>query len=123
MTAELFSPSQQHALAALGLRKWRAHTATPSTVPTTQFTYRVDDWLLVTATALPVQRPEWLLDVLRVVGKTGHGLSQVSGTTLQQWAPTRVIDLTSYPNEQVAATDKQQLWRQLQRMVMNGYGD
>lgn len=121
MTAELFTTSQKQALAALGVRAWQVRQPDPSpngdVAPAATHTYRVADWLLVMPSPIPVQRPQWLLDLFTVLGVDGTTLTQVAPTFQEQWDVTRVLDLSAAAMNAPDLLLKRQLWQHLQRVL------
>ncbi|MDX1706230.1 hypothetical protein [Pseudidiomarina sp.] len=110
----LFSPAQQRAMAALGLRLWvpRQTNSTNLTVPP-RYYYRLHDWLIIMPSAIPVTGFSWLND-LCVTLADGDGVikpTEVTAAVHQQWDAKRVIDLAEWQGEQLNALQKREIWQ------------
>lgn len=114
-TTPLFNKSQQNALAAIGLPIWRERSNNVD-APRKQYEhcYRLSNWLIVTDSPLPVNRPQWLNDLVHTLDSENSGaLAETAASTIENWPKERIIYLALEPGNVLPAAAKRETWNQI----------
>lgn len=110
----LFNSQQESALAALGLPIWRQRESVASIEPSSaSFCYRLNDWLLVLSQQLPVQRPQWLLDLARTLDVAASELAELALRDRDTWPQAQQLRIEVCANFELTHHVKRQLWAKL----------
>lgn len=114
-TTPLFNKSQQHALAAIGLPLWHERSINVDVPPRQhEHCYRLSSWLIVTDSPLPVNRPQWLNDLVDTLDQENSGaLAETAASAIENWPKERVIYLSLEPGHGFSAAAKRETWNQL----------
>ncbi|WP_417687080.1 hypothetical protein [Pseudidiomarina gelatinasegens] len=114
-TTPLFNKSQQNALAAIGLPLWRERSINVDVPPRqNEHCYRLSSWLIVTDSPLPVNRPQWLNDLVHTLDQENSGaLAETAASTIENWPKERIIYLALEPGNVFPAAAKRETWNQI----------